>query len=381
MENISSLLSRFFESQESNTDTYFDVDEIVSLIDHFLDKDDMLNLKTMIELGYKLHPDDVGFKISLCKTLVFIEDFGSAIRLIGDIEIKNNKDIDLMRLECYCELDRYDEAFLLINELTVEDSDYLEDAVIRTACVMNDMEKHQQYVYDFIMYALAMFPDNLTLKSELCFNLELQGKTKEALTLCRELIHEDPYATEIWYMQGRIYSLCADFEKAVDSLDFALTCIHKDEDLEYEIKLMKAYCLYKNESYQEAISTYNELMSYDEFVSSEVEPFLAECYMSLKEYEKAYDILQRIIEYNDLEDEMSVYGNFIYCCIETERHKEVIDILSEALRRFPTSSVLEYLSALNLTSKQLSPPYIGKETVLRTGDLARKYLESNLHNN
>jgi tetratricopeptide (TPR) repeat protein len=382
MENISFLLSRFFESQKSNTSTYFDVDEIVSLIDYFLDNDDILNLKTVIELGYELHPDDIGFKISLCKTLVAVEDFDSAIKLIEDTGIKKNKDLDLMRLECYCELDRYEEMHVFIHELTVEDSAYLEDAVMHTACIMNDMEKHQQDAYEFIMYALTMFPDNLALKSELCFNLELQGKTKEALTLCQELIQEDPYVAEVWYMQGRIYSLCADFEKAVDSLDYALTCIHENEELEleYEIKLMKAYCLYKNESYEKAIDTYKELILYDEFVNSEVEPFIAECYMNLKEYEKAYDILKRIIGNKDLEDEISVYGNFIYCCMETERRKEAIDFLSETLKYFPTN-LLEYLSTLNKTKTPLSQASIRKENILRTGDLARKYLESNLHNN
>ncbi len=381
MKNISSLLKRFFESQKSNTNPYFDVDEIVSLIDHFLNKDDVSNLKTAIELGYKLHPDDIGFKISLCKTLVSIEDFDSAIKLINNIGLRNNKDLDLMRLECYYELDRYHEALALIHKLTAENSEYLEDAIVQAACIMNDMEKYQQDTYDFIMRALTMFPDNLTLKSELCFSLELQGKTKEALTRCRELISEDPYAAETWYMQGRLYSLCADFEKAVDSLDFALTCIHQNEELEYEIKLMKAYCLYKNESYQKAISTYEELISYDEFVSSEVEPLLAECYMGLGSYEKAYHILKHAIDLKDLEDEVSVFGNFIYCCIETERHKEALDILSETLIRFPTS-ILKYLSTLNIKKNQLSLEYTGKENIpLKAGDLARKYLESNLHNN
>ncbi|MDR1096650.1 MAG: multidrug transporter [Tannerella sp.] len=380
MENISSLLKRFFESQKSNTEPYFNVDEIVSLIDHFLDRDDMSNLKTVIELGYELHSDDTDFKISLCRTLVSIEDFDSALKLIEDTGLENSKDLDLLRLECYCELGRQDEALALIRELVAENSDYLEEAIVGTACIMNDIEKYQQEACDFIERGLALFPDNLTLKSELCFNFELQGKTKEALTLCRELIDEDPYAAEIWYMQGRLYSLCANFEKAVDSLDFALTCIHKNEELEYEIKLTKAYCLYKNESYQKAISTYEELVSYDEFIGAEVEPYLAECYMSLGDYEKAYEILKQTVDYQDLEDEVYVFGNFIYCCIETERHKEAIDMLSEALRRFPTS-ILEYLSTLNLMREQLSLPDAGKEKILRTGDLARKYLESNLHNN
>jgi tetratricopeptide (TPR) repeat protein len=382
MENMLFLLNRFFGSRKSNTNTYFDVDEIISLIDYFLDNDDAANLSAAIELGDKLHPDNINFKISLCKTLIAVEDFDSAIKLIDDIGIKKNKDMDLMRLECYCELDKYEEAFAFIRELMAEDCAYLEDAFIHMACVMNDIEKRQQCAHDFIMYTLTLFPDSLALKSELCFNLECQGKTKEALTLCRELIQEDPYIAEVWYMQGRIYSLCADFEKAIDSLDYALACIYesKDSELEYEIKLMKTYCLYKNESYEKAIAIYKELLSYDEFINSEVEPFIAECYMNLKEYEKAYDILKQIIGNTDLEDEISVYGNFIYCCIETDRRKEAIDFLGEALKNFP-AHILEYLSTLIKAKAPLSKASIKKENILRTGDLARKYLESNLHNN
>ncbi|MDR2681157.1 MAG: tetratricopeptide repeat protein [Tannerella sp.] len=379
MNNISSLLERFLKSRKSNTTPYFEEDELVSLIDYFLDKDDAPNLKAVIELGYKLYPDSVGFGISLCKTLVAIEDYKSALKLADDIGIKGNKDIDLIRLECYCELDRRDEAIGLIDELTALDSPYLEDAVYHTACVMNDMEKYYQDTCTFIQHALTMFPDNLSLKSELCFNLELQGKTKEALTLCHELLDEDPYSAEIWYMQGRLYSLCADFERAVDSLDFALTCINEteDSDLEYEIKLMKAYCLYKNESYQKAIAIYEELTSYEDFDNSEVELFLAECFMNMEEYEKAYHILKPVIGNNDLEDEVSVYGNFIYCCIETERRKEAIEVLSEALRLFP-NRILEYLSTLNMTRDQLTEAYADESII---GELARKYLNSNLHNN
>ncbi|MDR1380416.1 MAG: multidrug transporter [Tannerella sp.] len=380
MENIAFLLERFLESQKNNTAAYFDVDEIISLIDYFLDKDDMSNLKTVVELGHDLHPDDVSFRISLCRTLMAIEDFGSALKLMDYIGDAQNESVDLMRIECYCELGRCDEALDLIDELTAENSPYLEEALVQAVCVMNDMENLRREAGDLVKHALTMFPDSLSLKSELCFNLELQGKTKEALTLCRELINEDPYSAETWYMQGRLYSLCADFERSVDSLDFALTCIDENEDpeLEYEIKLMKAYCLYKNESYDKAISVYEELTGYDDFAEEEVEPFLAECYMGLEEYEEAYRILKRIADLKDLEDDVSVHGNLIYCCIETERRKEAIDLLGEMLKRFP-GSILEYLSALNMTKDELADSHAGKRHII--SDLARTYLGSNLHNN
>jgi tetratricopeptide (TPR) repeat protein len=271
----------------------------------------------------------------------------------------------------------------LIDKLAALNSPYLEDAVFHTACIMNDTEKHLQDTCNFIRHALTLFPDNLLLKSELCFNLELQEKTKEALNLCRELLDEDPYSAEIWYMQGRLYSLCEDFERSVDSLDFALTCIHEteepDTELEYEIKLMKAYCLYKNGSYRKAVSLYEELMSYDDFDPSETNPFLAECFINLEEYEKAYHALKLIMDNNDLEDKISVYGNFIYCCMETERRQEAIDTLSEALKLF-SNRILEYLSTLHITGDPLMEPHAGGDEST-AGELARNYLKSNLHNN
>jgi len=380
MDNISLLLERFLSSQSSSQNSYFDVDEIVSLINHFLSIDDAENLRTAIELGYELHPDDMSFKIALCKTLLSMEDFASAIKLAESTEIKGNKDIDLVRLECYCELERLDDALELINKLTEKDSYYLEEAVEQTACVLNDIEKYQSRALDFIQHALTMYPDNFVLKSELCFNYELQGKTKEAIVLCRELIDEDPYSSEVWYMQGRLYSLCADFEKAIDSFDFAITCISDNDELDYEVKLMKAYCLYKNQSYKKAIDTYEELISNEDFMNPQIEPFLAECYISMNEYESAYHILKRIMEQNEFGDEVSVHGNYIYCCLETDRKKDAIEALGDALKRFP-NSILEYLSTLNIMKEKLYGSNSGIEQVVYPNDLARKYLSNSIHNN
>ena len=380
MKNISSLLERFLSAQKNSIISYFDVDEIASLINYFLEKDDTVNLNNIIELGYELHPDDINFKVALCKTLVVMENFNSAIKLIEEDNIKGNKDIDLIRLECYCELERYDEATGLIDELTIKDSPYLEEAVEHMACVLNDIERYHENAFGFIQHALTMFPDNFGLKSELCLNYELRGNTKEAMELCRELIDEDPYSVELWYMQGRLYSLCADFEKAVDSLDFAITCVESNTELEYEIKLTKAFCLYKNESYDKAISCFRELIPHDDFIGSQVYPYLAECYMSINKYENAYIILKQVIGNKDLDDEVSVYGNFIYCCIETNRKDEAIEVLGDTLKRFPRS-ILEYISSLNVLKNQQMDLYAEKESIIYPSELARSYISSSIHNN
>ena len=380
MENISSLLERFFSSQNNGIISFFDVDEIASLINYFLEKDDSVNLNNIIELGYELHPDDLNFKIALCKTLIIMEDYNSALKLIEEDNIKENKEIDLIRLECFCELERYNDANGLIDELTIKDSPYLEEAIEHMACVLNDIEKYQEKAYTFITHVLAMFPDNFVLKSELCLNHELSGKTKEALDLCSELIDEDPYSAEIWFMQGRLYSTCADFEKAIDSLDFALSCSNDNKELEYEIKLTKAFFLYKNENYENAINCYKELSTYDEFDSLQVNPNLADCYICVDDYENAYKILKQIIGNEDLDDEVSIYGNYIYCCIETDRKDEAIEVLGDTLKRFP-HSILDYISTLNMMKNQQTEEFSRKEKIIFPSELARNYINCSFHNN
>jgi len=380
MDDISFLLERFSSSQNSDVIQYFDVDEIVELINYFLEIEDAENLRTAIELGNKLHPDDINFKMALCRTHAAMEDYDSAIRLIEENNIAGDKDIDLVRIECYCELNRYDEAIRIIDGLTADNSPYLEDAIVHMACVLNDLETYQDRSFGFIQHALTMFPDNFMLKLELCFSHESRGNTKEALELCQSLIDEDPYIAELWETQGRLFSVYADFEKAVDSFDFALTCAESNRELEYEIKLMKGYCLYKNESYDQAISCYKELFAYDEFVSTEVNPYLAECYMSIGDYENGYHVLKNVIGHKDFDDEVSVYGNFIYCCIETERKNEAVNVFADALKMFP-SSILEYMSALSIIKNQQTETLTGKNSVVFPGELARKYLSNSAHNN
>ena len=381
MDDISPLLEQFLSAQKNSSNPYFDVDEIISLINYFLEKDDAVNLKAAIELGSEIHPSNINFKKALCMTLSAIEDFSSAIRLIEEINIKNDKDIDLVRIECYCELNRYNEALDLIDHLTINDSHYLESALIHMACILNDIETYQENAHGFIQHALTLFPDNFSLRTELCFNHELRGNTKEAMDICRELIDEAPYSAEIWYMQGRLYSVCADFEKAIDSLDYAIACIDDDtNELEYEIKIMKAYCLHKNESYDLAISCFKDLRSSDEYISSHIDPYLAKCYMDINEYEEAYKILKGIIGHKDIDDEVSTYGNFIYCCIETERKSEAVDVFADAIKRFP-HGILEYISSLNIAKNQQFEVHTGKENIIYPAELARKYISNNIHYN
>jgi len=238
-------------------------------------------------------------------------------------------------MECLCYLDRYAEVTTFIEAQHAQQDETLEEIFEYLAPILNEPEK-QKEARDFIQRGLTLFPENLILKEEYCYYFEMQGRPQQALSICNELIDINPYAIDYWYMQGRLYLLLNDYDKAIDSFDFALAC----DDSDMEIKILKAYCLFMNEHYEKAIEVYLDLLSDEDEVDEHIQPFLAECYMKSDHYEQAYSIFKNLLEKTDIAKGLALYKNYIHCCLETEREKEATDILPVVTAHFPEDLLL-----------------------------------------
>ena len=150
--------------------------------------------------------------------------------------------------------DSYDKVIGHVEKLIADKCEYLETLFEYIAPILGDVEMTKE-AHDFINRGLMLFPDNLILKDELCYNLEIEGDIKKAIEVCNELIDKNPYSNDYWFTLGRLYSISGDYEKAIEAFDFALTCDDSDE----ELKILKAYCLYMNENYEKAIEVYNDI--------------------------------------------------------------------------------------------------------------------------
>lgn len=245
-------------------------------------------------------------------------------------------------MECYCSLNQYPKVLEITEELITRDCDYLEEVFEYISPILNDLDMNKE-ARDFVDRGLALFPDNLILKNELCYILETEGDIPRAIELCNELIDKNPFSYEYWFTLGRLHSMVGDYEKAIEAFDFALTC----DDSDTELKILKAYCLYMNESYEKAIEEYQEIEG-DEEVMRRISPLMAECYMKLEQYEKAYQLLSTIINDPDMEDGPTNYINYIRCCTETERDNEASIMLFKAAQLYPNNVRLLSLLALCL---------------------------------
>jgi tetratricopeptide (TPR) repeat protein len=328
------ILQRYSLMESSGTEMYFDADEIVDLLDYFEETGDFDHYEKVLELGRKLHPENQDIRIRICRALIFREEYDTALRAIERIGDADDLELTLLKMECFCALDRFDEVWAFVEEKQVENCEELEEIFEYLAPVMNELNCFDE-VYTLLQRGLALFPDNLILKEEYCYYLEMQGLPKEAQSICSELIDADPYSVDYWYMQGRLCLMQGDYDKAVDALDFALAC----DDSDVEIKVTKAYCLFMSEHYEKAIDVYLELLS-DGHAGQNIQPYLAECYMKSEHFEQAYAIFKELLEDTNIARGLALYKNYIRCCIETGRENEAGEILPEMAARFPEDLLL-----------------------------------------
>lgn len=344
----SRLLNRFLAAKEVGKEVYFDADEIDTILENLEISDDYSHYEAILSLGLRLHPGNSDLRLRQCKLLIYNEKYNDALELIESIAEGDNFDLEILRLECYCALDQYPKVVSYIENLISTNSEDLEDFFEYLAPVISDMNMNEE-TSDFLQRGLRIFPDNMTLKDELCLHLESIGDIKGAIKICNELIDKNPYSVDYWFMLGRLYSMSADYEKAIEAFDFALTC----DDSDIEIKLLKAYCLFMNENYESAIHVYTEILAEEESLSSRINPLLADSYIKLERFEEAYLVLKKFLTDKDAypDEDASTYLNFIRCCMETEREAEATEILNRAIALYPDNIRLLSIQAIKLAEE------------------------------
>lgn len=344
-QEISNLLQRYLSTQQEGKNAYFDVEEIEALLDSFEESEDYTYYDEVLALGLRLHPGNPDLQVRLCRSYLDNEDYDSALALIDSIADTENQDLDMLRLECYVMQDSYEKVIEHIEKLIASNCEYLEALFEYIAPILGDMDMIKE-AHDFISRGLMLFPNNLILKDELCYNLEVEGNIKEAIIVCNELIDKNPYSYDSWFTLGRLYTINKEYEKAIEAFDFALACDDSDD----ELKIMKAFCLQMNGNYETAIEIYNDLMANEEF-RIRIMPRLTDCYIQIEDYKKAYLLLNEQIKQNGQLQDVNMYIHYIRCCFEMGKEKEVSEMLVQASKLFPQDIRIYSLLALSFLDK------------------------------
>ena len=253
MENI---LQRYLDMENSGIGIYFDADEIIDLLEYFEDIEDFDHFTKVVKIGQQLHPHNIDIKIQRCKGYIYNNNFEKALTLIEQLSNTENQDLKVMKCECFCALDRYEELLACLDTIKTDLDDELEEIYEYFAHLMRDRYESIN-AYDFVQRGLALFPNSVALKEELCYHHDMQYEIEKAFTVCKELLDCNPYNIDYWYILGRLYSITKEYDKAIEAYEFALVC----DDSDIEIKILKTFCFYMKENFEKAVESYKDVFS------------------------------------------------------------------------------------------------------------------------
>lgn len=327
-EDISRLFEKFKAGIAEGKDPYFDAEEIEDLLDGISDEDAEEYSYQILNLGLKLHPDNQALLIKQVEIECMEGNFEDALKYADEIGCIDDPVLHTSRLQCYCFMKEFYKVSDYLDQLEKDENENLEEIYETLAIALEDNDLSVEGI-NIAKRGLKLFPDNLHLKESLLFIYNDTDKNKQAIALANELIDINPYSYKTWFILGTVYTKTSDYEKAIEALDFALTC----KESESEAKVMKAFCLMKNESYEKAIETYLEINR--ESPMEITQPLLANCYLEAEQFEKAYTLLKSMLEVYGDRNDTSIFSGFIHSCAQTNRDYEAIEAIRLKAERYP----------------------------------------------
>lgn len=335
--NISTLVKRYEEAQESGKNAYFDADEFSELADYYDGLEDLETARTIINSGLAIHPGNTPLLVKKAKLAVYDGEYDKALQLLQS-STEYDFDLYLLRIECHLQLGQYEKAYRLSEELLEKEED---ESIDNIFAELGFLHVEADCFKEAILYfeeSLKANAGNIDVLSDLAYAYEMVGNIDEAIATTNKILDLEPYTYEAWINLGKLYSMNEDYERAIDAFDFALTVNDADSNI---IKL-KAHCLSLSGRAMEAIDIFNDLLLSNPDDTS-ICFLLAECYQSLEMYDEALASLD-LYEMLDSESE-ELFAKRAHLYLLKDDYDKATLAIQKGLEKSPDSLDLRMVSA------------------------------------
>ncbi len=322
--------------RQSGKSIYFDAEEFDDLAEYHELLDNIEEAKAIIESGLKIHPANSFLLLKKAKYIIYEGNYTNALEFLKQNFECYDFEAHLLKLECYLQLNKYNEANLLAQEV-LNDTENEEYVIFsELGFIYAETDYHDDAIQLFEQ-SLLFKPDNMEVLTELTYSYELCNNFTEAISTVNKILDIDPYSYEAWINLGKLHLLQEEFEKAVDAFDFAIAINEYDTDV---LKL-KAHCLALSDRIPEAVELLEECVQ-ENPLDKNLYYSLSECYLSLENFDKMFDALDKYTELNGETDDLYAKKALVHL------HKGNIDescrILYNGLKLFPDSDDLHVVA-------------------------------------
>lgn len=302
---------------------YFDIEELETIVDYFLQKGKTKESYKALELGMQLHPGNSSLQTKRAKIYLALGETQKAMRILDRLGDSSEYELQLLKAEALVKSGRSKEAELICKAIIDNEIEDIDNICIDIAFIfVADINIHK--ALDFLKIGDNYNDKNIDLLFELAFCYEQLFESDLAIETYNRIVSIDPYLSEAWFNLGQVYFVLQDFRNALSAYDFVLA-INENDSLAC---LQKAHTHFQLEEYQQALDAYLDFgkLSGEDW---QTRLFVGECYEKLELFDQAIVFYQQsLLEKADNYDALT---GIAICLLEKEQFEESLVYTQRAL--------------------------------------------------
>ena len=258
---MAGIVERYEAMISSDAPSFFDLMELESLIEHYLQQGRHRKAQHVLKFASGLYPVSLSLQLREAQLMAGTGNVRLAIPRLRNLLAfePTNDEIHLTLATLYSQLDQHQEAIHHYRQaLDLGDAIFRGDLYIDIALEYENIG-HWEHAVEVLKEALEENPENETALHELGFCFESMGKSKEAIGAFQHFVDDHPYSCAGWYNLGNALQRVGQHSQAIESYEFSLVI----DDGFSPALLQKASALTMMEDYDQALECYRESMLMD----------------------------------------------------------------------------------------------------------------------
>lgn len=339
---LEELIQYYEESIAEGKIPYFDANEYIEIAGYYFQEGEFEKTMSTLSNALHIHPDNEDIQRSKIEYCIDEGELTEARNLINSLT-HHSTFIQCLNAELYYEEGDTDTALNILDNLLNTNTDM--DIFIDMADLYSDMDEKEK-AFRCIQTVYDTEPDHPEVGNLMISILIDQGKYKESINVCNEVIDKNPYNFFAWMKTAETYIGLSKFDKAVEATEFAMIA-NPENNAPYLLR-GQAYMLLEN--YPKALEDMFRGIETGIIPKQYVYFNIGVCYLNIDEYQKALDNLLIAESLMDESDEFRQDLSFEIskCLIKLKRFKEVKSYMpsnfSDSLQGSLMSAILDGLA-------------------------------------
>jgi len=293
--DLTDLVNRFEQMVKEGSSSYYEVDDLETLLEHFMVHHHLDLAFKVVETAHSQHPNNHQLSIKEAELLSLAEKHSEALDLLNEVETLEsfNPDFHITRASILSQTGHYDKAIRSLHEALKCSNDDPDVIYMNLAIEHQNLEQYDQAI-GFLQKALEINAQNEDALYELAYCYELTKSYPAAVSYFKTIIDKHPYNAHAWFNLGAAYQAIGEFEKALTAFDYVIII---DEEF-HAAYFNKANVLIRLERHGDAIELYKKALAF-EILDSLIYFYIGDCYDHIEDSKSALVYFEKALKKDD----------------------------------------------------------------------------------